>query len=183
MPFDLDLSQAQPLLNRVRDVFSPAVADDILLYAGKRVGMAAEQVVQDDLYPTASGKALPLFYTRTHESGPNKGKQYLSKFKSSKQQRLVMALVASGKIPYRRTGTLGKSILSRASAAGEGMVIVAIGSNLSYAPYVIDLLMQSHYHMGTWQPIQTDIQKALPQLTQVAITAVDTDINRRIKGQ
>ncbi len=178
MSFDLDLSAVQPLLANVRSVFTPQIADEILLNAGRKVGVAAEALVSP--YPQASGNPLPLFYTRTHESGPDKGKQYQSKFKSMAQQRLVMALIAKGKVPYRRTGQLGKSILSKPSLAGTGVVIVAIGSNLAYAPYVIDKVMQSHYHMGTWTPIQDDIQRGLPGLAAVAVKSIVADVNKKV---
>src|SRR5262245_35745915 len=109
MPSDLDLSQALPLLANVRSVFSSQVADEMLLNAGRKVGVAAEGMVSP--YPQASGNPLPLYYTREHVSGPDKGKPFQSKFKSQAQQKLVMALVAKGKVPYRRTGQLGRSIL------------------------------------------------------------------------
>ena len=174
MPFDLDLSQVQPLLDNVRSLFTPAVADEILLNAGTKVGIAAEALASP--YPPASGNPLPLFYTRQRKDGTT----YLSKFKSVAQQKLVMALVAKGKVPYKRTGQLGRSILSKPRIAGDGVVIVAIGSNLAYAPYVIDKVMQSHYHMGTWTPIQDDIERGLPQLAAVAVKSIVNDVNRKV---
>ena len=176
MPFDLDLSNAQPLLDRMRATFTPAVTDQILLYAGQRVGAKAEQLVS--AYPPASGKPLAIYYPRQRKDGTT----YLSKFKSLKQQRLVMALIAQNKVPYRRTGTLGKSILSNATIAGAGLVIVRVGSNLGYAPYVIDRIMQSHYHMGTWPTIQDDIQRGIPALTAVAVNAVVKQVNERLSN-
>ena len=176
MPFDLDLTAVNPLLANVRSVFSPAVADEMLLNAGNKVGVAAEGLVSD--YPPASGKPLPLYYTRQRKDGTT----YQSKFKSLKQQRYVMSLVANGKVPYRRTGQLGKSIVSKAALAGNSLVIVSIGSNLTYAPYVIDLQLQSHYHMGTWTPIQTDIENGFDSLQQVAVRSIVNDVNRRING-
>lgn len=176
MSFDLDLSQATPLLANVRSIFTPAVATDILLTAGRKVGTAAEQLVSP--YPPASGNPLPLWYTRQRKDGTT----YKSKFKSMKQQRKVMMLIKQGKVPYRRSGSLGKSILSKATAEGTGIVVVAVGSNLTYAPYVIDKTLQSHYHMGTWVPIQDDIQRGLPKLQAAAVNSIVKDINRRING-
>lgn len=182
MPYTFDLSEAEPMLNNISDIFSPQGTTDILMVAGKKVGVAAEEIVQANLYPPASGKALPLFYRRTHESGPEKGKEYLSKFKSKAQQRLVMALVAQKKVPYRRTGLLGKSILSKPTPAGNGVVIVSIGSRLEYSIYVIDQVMQSHYHLGTWPTIQHDIEAGLPTLVNVAVKSVVDEVNRRVSG-
>jgi hypothetical protein len=180
VPFDLDLSQVTPLLANVRSVFTPQFADEMLLNAGRKVGVAAEGLVS--AYPPASGNPLPLYYTRTHVSGPDKGKQFTSKFKSQAQQRLVMALVAKGKIPYRRSGTLGRSITSVPALAGSGVVIVHVGSNLSYAAYVIDKVMQSHYHIGTWTPLPDDIQRGLPQLAQVAVKSIVADANKKVSS-
>lgn len=180
MPFDLDLSAVNPLLANVRSVFTPQTADAMLLNAGRKVGVKAEELASP--YPQASGSPLPLYYTRTYESGPHKGEQYQSKFKSKAQQRLVMALIAKGKVPYKRTGQLGRSILSKADPAGSGIVIVRVGSNLAYAPYVIDKVMQSHYHMGTWTPLQDDIQRGLPALAAVAVKSIVNDVNRKVNG-
>lgn len=174
MPFDLDLSQAQPLLDLVRDTFSPASVNDMLLYVGKRVGVAAEEAVS--AYPSPSHNPLPLYYTRQRKDGST----YKSKFKSMAQQRKVMMLVKQSKVPYRRSGTLGKSITSTAEVVAYGVCDVRVGSNLEYAPYVLDKEMQSHYHEGTWDTIQDDIEKALPKINTVAQQAVVTWVNRRL---
>lgn len=177
MPFDLDLSPAAPLLAHVQRLFTPAVADDMLLYAGRRVGVKAEELVSP--YPPVSGKALPLFYTRYRAKT---GQPYQSKFKSLKQQHKVMALVKQGKVPYKRTGTLGKSITSEARIDAPGIVMVRVGSNRAYAMYVIDAHFQSHYHLGNWTPIQEDIRRGLPELTQTAVNAVTKEVEKRLHG-
>jgi hypothetical protein len=117
MPFSLDLSKAQPLLARISAVFSPAVTDQILIYAGDRVGAAAEEKVRDAMYPAASGKALPIMYTRTRKDGTS----YQSKFKSLAQQRYVTALASKGLLPYKRTGKLGQSIAWATALQGSGL--------------------------------------------------------------
>src|SRR5258708_670145 len=104
MPFDLSLDAAQPYFDKLTETFSSAVADQVLLIAGQRVGVAAEALVSP--YPPASGNPLPLYYPRQRKDGTT----YTSKFKSMAQQRKVMALVAAGQVPYRRTGQLGRSI-------------------------------------------------------------------------
>lgn len=175
MTFDLDLSEVQPLFATLSSVFSPGTSDQILLVAGLRVGAKAEELISP--YPNASGKALPLYYTRERKDGT----EYRSKFKSMAQQRKVMALAKQGKIPGKRTGDLGKSILAGdPTLLSPGLVVVPIGSKLAYAPYVIDRLMQSHYHLGTWTPIQDDIERGMPELRQVAVKSVLKEINRRI---
>lgn len=183
MPFDLDLSFAQPLLRRAERTFSLEEATNILRVAGERVGIAAEGFVQDSLYPPASGKALPLYYTRQRVSdGPNwkKGDDYRSKFISAAQQRLVMRLAKAGKIPYRRTGQLGRSILSKVAVDAPGAVSIRVGSNLAYAPYVIDQFLQSHYHLGTWPVIQHQLSDHLGALAKVGTDAAAREVQRRL---
>lgn len=177
MPFDLNLDQAQSLLTRISNVFSPATTDQIMLYAGQRVGVAAEQAIKEDMYPPPSGRALPLFYTRQRADGST----YQSKFKSEKQQRYVMMLAKKGLIPRKRTGLLGNSITSAATIIANGVVWVRVGSNLVYAGVVMDEDQQSHYFVGVWTPIQISIQSALPTLNKVAISAVVQEVNRRIR--
>jgi hypothetical protein len=174
MPFDLDLSAAGAALDAVNRTFGESAVNDILLMAGRKVGVMAEGLVSD--YPPPSHKPLPLWYTRQRVDGTT----YKSKFKSMRQQKLVMALIKQGKIPYRRTGTLGKSITSHALLVDSGVVHITIGSNLRYAPYVIDRTLQSHYHTGTWTPIQTDLERGLPKLTDIAINTIVKEADGRI---
>jgi hypothetical protein len=177
MPFDLDLSAAQPLLDRVSSVFSPTVVDEILLVAGRRAGLKAEEIVGETLYPPASGKPLALWYVRVRADGTT----YESKFKSLKQQRKVMMLVKQGRVPYKRSGDLGRSIVSRARLEA-GVLVIDIGSRMLYSPYVIDRKMQSHYHIGTWKTVQDDFEEGLPQIEAVAVGTVVKEVNRRING-
>ena len=65
---------------------------------------------------------------------------------------------------------------------GSGIVIVKIGSNLNYAPYVLDIVRQSHYHKGTWEPLQQSVIDALPELNKVAVKAVISQVAKRLKG-
>lgn len=122
-------------------------------------------------------------YVATDGSRRISGMTYRSKFKSAKQQGYVMALIAANKpkarkgktggkaksraqvakrgagtFPYKRTGTLGKSLLYEVKVfARAGYVTVVIGSNLGYAPFVLDKAQQAEYHKGTWTPIQDDL--------------------------
>ncbi len=68
---------------------------------------------------------------------------------------------------YRRTGTLGRSITTDVRPLG-GDVVGVIGSNVIYAPYVIDANRQAHMHAGRWWTLQAVIKKALPQVMQSA---------------
>jgi hypothetical protein len=120
-----------PLLKAAR-IFSEETRKKILAAAGKRMGVAAESVIPE--YPVASGKPRPKIYTRTHADGTT----YLSAFKNQAQQGKVFALINAGKIPYVRTGLLGRSFTS-------------VGTTIKYAPLVVgDDSQQSAYHRGTW---------------------------------
>ena len=121
-----------------------------VLYAvGAKVGVAAESVVSD--YPAPSGKPLAEYYTRTSK---RTGKTFKSKFKSAAQQGYVFHLLRAGKLPYRRSGQLGRSITSKVVEATASSVSVAVGTNLSYAKYVIGTPSegQNAYFAGVWTP-------------------------------
>lgn len=153
-------------LQRQIDVLSPSVLQSAMEAAGRAAGVTAESVVSP--YPPQTGNALPLFYVRTSIVD---GKQFMSKFKSLKQQRYVLALAARGGIPSRRTGTLGRSITSDIDSLTPVSVTVKIGTNVNYAPYVIDRYRQSHYHAGNWTPLQDDIDRGQAQISAAANSA------------
>jgi hypothetical protein len=133
-----------PLLKAAK-IFSVETRKKILAAAGKRMGVAAESVIPD--YPPASGKPRPKIYTRTRADGST----YLSAFKNQAQQGAVFALINAGKIPYVRSGLLGRSINSAISDLTGSSVTVRIGTAVKYAPLVIgDKSQQSSYHSDTW---------------------------------
>jgi hypothetical protein len=87
--------------------------------------------MQHDLqvYPAASRKPQP--------------------FKSDKQRRFVMALIREGKVPYRRTGNLGRKWTTHVSTSSNG-IEGTVGNNTDYGPYVQSASGQAAYHQGTW---------------------------------
>lgn len=126
-------------------IFSVETRQKILAQAGKRMGVAAESVIP--VYPPASGKPRPKIYTRTRKDGST----YLSAFASQAEQGKVFSLIDEGKIPYPRSGILGRSITSAISDLTGSSVTVRIGTAISYAPLVIgDDDQQAAYHKGTW---------------------------------
>lgn len=140
------------LLDRCTDLVTDTEARrDALQYAGNRAGVRAESILADT--PEASGKPLEPYYDREDASG----RAYKSKFKSFRQQRKVMALVKRGKVPYPRTGQLMASITSAAYIMDTG-VVIRVGTNRSEAPFVLDESRQSHYHAGTWIPLQVQLR-------------------------
>lgn len=165
--FEIEIAgNADKALQAYIDALSPPALQDGLEAAGRAGGVAAESVVSP--YPVASGKPLTVFYTRVSAVD---GKTYQSKFKSLKQQRYVFSLLARGLIPTRRTGTLGRSITSDISDLSPEGVTIRTGTNVNYAPFVIDKYRQSRYHMGTWTPLQDDIERGQPVITQAANAA------------
>ena len=176
--YEITLGDALPkAIERTMKALSPTTMRGILEQTGRVIGVTAESVVSD--YPLPSGKPLEKFYTRTRADGST----YKSKFKTARQQGKVMALAKAGKIPYRRTGQLGRSITSGIQSVSERDVTVSIGTNLSYAPYVIDRVRQSHYHRGNWTPLQDDMEKGFPKIRQKALDTFVSGVNAAIKGK
>lgn len=167
---------ADALLKRVADVFGGAERDRILLRAGRVMGTAAEQVAV--VYPKQTHKPLALYYTRKRRDGST----YKSKFKSMAQQGLVMALATQGKIPYPRPGFLGRSVTSKADAEGR-VVVVSIGTNAAHAPYVLDEIMQSHYHRGNWTPMRTNLMDNIDFLSRAASAEVNVAVREALAGR
>lgn len=169
----IDSTKAHSLLQKVQELFSPEQYDKIRLIAGERVGeMAIELLGQ---YPVASGKSLPVYYTRTNKDGQT----YLSKFKSRKQQGFVFGvLVKKEKIPYERKGAagLGGSITQKTTVTAESVKVV-VGSNKEYASYVVGGEgEQSHYHTGTWKQWPDVIDANTGIMVQVFVDTLESSI-------
>lgn len=160
----LDISPLMDELDRMGRVFSDAEREQILRYVAGKVGVKAETVALP-AYPPQSGKPLAVFYERQRKDGAT----YRSKFKSLKQQRYVMALAARGGIPTKRTGKLGQSITSAVTSVSSAEATVAVGTNRTYAPYVIGGEgQQSHYHAGNWPQMEANLIKGQDQLLTTA---------------
>lgn len=74
-------------------------------------------------------------------------------FKSDKQRRFFFAALADGRIrvPYQRTGNLGRSWRAGIVQTGGGLTIT-VGNTTAYAPYVQGS-QQAGYHRGNWKTI------------------------------
>lgn len=165
--FEVDITgNVDAAMQRYLDALSPTELQAGMEAAGRAAGVAAESVIPD--YPVASGKPLAVFYDRISIVD---GRAFKSKFSSLKQQRYVLSLAARGMIPYRRTGTLGRSITSDIENASPGGVTVKVGTNKSYAPYVISKYSQSKYHAGTWWVLDDEIERGMPIITKAAQVA------------
>ncbi|MDD5001487.1 MAG: hypothetical protein PHO55_10960 [Thiomonas arsenitoxydans] len=166
----------QAQFQELRDILSSASTEAILRDVGRVVGEEVISLIGE--YPPASGNELPLYYTRVDA----KGRSYKSKFKSLRQQRRVFALIREGKVPYRRTGTLGKSLTWDIESSSAERVVVVVGTNIPYGPLVYDEERQSHYHRGTWTPIQVTIRDNLPALAEVAGAELARHIREQMMG-
>lgn len=201
--FDLDTSAATRLLDVVSQIFDPVAVTDVMLFAAERVAVAAEELMpgasSQRPYPPQTHNELPLYYDRmsapVYKYKTVNGERvktneilkpaalYKSKFKSLAQQRKVMALYAEGAIPYRRTGTLGKSFTHSAPiVSGPGIVSFSVGTNLEYAPYVVGAALQSHYHKDNWPIVETLLAEHVGELEAVAVAALIYDVRRRIRN-
>lgn len=165
-------------LDKLMHLFRPETIQRILAFTAKRTGAAAESVVPP--YPKASGKALTKFYTRDTVAG-KKVSPFKSKFKTQGQAFKVLKLGEAGKIPYRRSGQLGKSIVSKTIEITSSHALIATGTSLIGARQVIgDDGEQSMYHRDTWwqlhrvlsdnaPKVQAESQKALNQAVSLAV--------------
>ncbi|KPJ95378.1 MAG: hypothetical protein AMJ53_02840 [Gammaproteobacteria bacterium SG8_11] len=113
--------------------------------------------IQDSVpsYPVASRKPQP--------------------FKSDKQRRFFFWALRSGRIsvPYRRTGTLGRSLtigqpgnIKEVRKLGQG-VEGQFGTRTKYAPMVIGQRSQARYHQGTWWTLNEAGKKARPDINRL----------------
>jgi len=169
-----------PLLKAAK-IFSEATRQKILAVAGKRMGVAAESFVPDD--PPPSGKPLPKIYTRDTVAG-KKVAPYKSKFKSDKQAYYVIFVLGKeGKIPYKRTLLLGRSITSAISDLTGSSVTVRTGTAVKYAPLVIgDDTQQSHYHKDHWYQLNKVMADNTPAIEAEGQKALTAGVEQELKG-
>lgn len=150
--------------------------NQMLMYVGQRVGVLAEQIGGDAYPPSPNGRPLDKVYTLDNKP---------SKFKTRKQRGYFFVSLKHGslRIPYRRSGTLGKSLSSRTELIQDGAVIY-IGTNLNYAKYVIGLPdEQFYYHVKTgWESLPTVIAGAIADLLVEAETATNEFLTDYIKA-
>lgn len=204
MSYDLDITAATRVLDTVESIFEPGTSLAILMYAADRVGAAAVELMPGSSnrtpYPPQTNNPLPLYYDRmtapVYRYRTKNGKRYKtdevvkpptpykSKFKSDAQQRYVMMLASKGLLPYKRTGQLGKSFThSKPVALSTAIVEVSVGTNLTYAPYVVGLGRQSHYHAGNWPLLEDALANGVAFLEETALTSILGELRRRIRNE
>jgi len=95
-------------------------------------------------------------------------------FVSERQRRWFFAALRQGRIqvPYRRTGTLGRSWTTKIEGfAGEMRGIV--GNVREYARWVQDRERQYYLHAGRWPTIQDVVEKRKDQIVEDFRRAVE----------
>jgi hypothetical protein len=147
----------------------------VMTQVGKRVGAAAVRYAAE--YPEPSRKPLPKIYQRTRKDGSS----YMSKFKSQAQQGKVFMLGKEGKIPYRRSGTLGKSMTSSVTSVDQNSVTTEVGTNVPYGPLVIGEDQSPYFRDSSWLTLPQRMNQNANKLAEVARTAYMTEIDKRIK--
>jgi len=87
---------------------------------------------------------------------------------------------------YVQTGQLGRSITSlqgehpnALSRVGElgGDIVGIVGTNLEYAPYVIDKERQAYMHKGRWYTLQDVVTKASEGIRKVYEAMINRWLN------
>ncbi|GIV50498.1 MAG: hypothetical protein KatS3mg038_1019 [Candidatus Kapaibacterium sp.] len=135
------------------------------------------------------------------------GATYQSKFKTRRQQGFVMAQIRrikgskkkgrKGKrkgsapnsnvkftFPYRRTGTLGRSLTYSVDVLGGAKaVIVRVGSNVEYAKYVIRRDTQAPYHQGVWTPLEDDLEREKVSIARAGAVALRSALLQSLRTQ
>lgn len=152
---DLNISSINAFIDKLR-VLDQTTFNAIIQRIAERTGLKAEEIAS--VYPPAKKRKKPKLYMRFR---PN-GAVYYSAFKNAKQAYFVMRLIKEGKVPYRRTGRLGASVTSKVEQRGN-VWIITVGTNVSYAPYVLDVPFprgkQAAIHAYYWTPLAESIQK------------------------
>lgn len=79
---------------------------------------------------------------------------------------------------YKRTGVLGGSLTSNAEREALGVWIAKVGTNVTYAPYVVgmpdDDPGQAWFHQNYWTPLLTELTAHLPEITEVVRERLET---------
>lgn len=107
-----------------------------------------------------------------YPSPPSRG-TFRANFTSARQRRAFFALLRRGLItvPYRRTGTLGRSWTTSITDAGTRLSGV-IGTALSYAKYVQGAGFQHPGHAGRWLNDLQAILVSEPKIVNKFLEAV-----------
>lgn len=153
MSFEIDMSALDEFLQRIEDLQKPDVFAQIGRRAAQVAGLEAEKAYTD-AYPVPRSTTMKAV----------RGKSFLS----NKQRRWFFASLRDGKLklPYRRTGGTGQSLVSAPFATGKGAGF-HIGTNSKGAIYVIgEKKDQAAYHQDWWPPLPDRIKENMAQISE-----------------
>src|SRR5688572_26891693 len=112
---ELHLDGIERRFKRAQQALAPATLQKIMFAAGQEVGSEIQNITRE-YPPIPNGRPLNKTYMRVNA----KGEPYLSKFKTAKQQGYFFkVIVPSGKMPYRRTGHLGRTITAEVKVSPD----------------------------------------------------------------
>ncbi len=181
---DADTDGVQNALSALQNKLGNIAMERAWMEAAQTGAAKAESGISP--YPPVSGKPLPNLYPRQVEAKKSyikmvqgtrvrvePGETYMSKFKSKKAQGGFFYYLGKKdiRIPYRRTGTLGKSITSRVRRTANA-VFIDVGTNVPYAPLVIGKERQAAYHRGNWTPLQDDIENNIAPIRDTIVKSL-----------
>jgi len=107
---------------------------------------------------------------------------------TERQRRWFFAALADGEIevPYKRTGTLGRTVtslkgsspgaLSRVETLSADKTVGIIGGNLSYLRYVVGEGEQMWMHQNRWYTLQEVVRTAIPGVVDIFAKYVNSSI-------
>ena len=164
----IDDKRVMALLQVLQFKLSDAGMQIVLGEAARRI----EEMI-DLRYPPQVNAPLPRRYRW------DDGK--LHKFKSLRHQKAFFALLAKGviRIPYRRTGTLARSMRILLRIRGtEAEIVVTIPDESKagkYARYVVGL-PQSYYfrNLTIWKPLQAHLNDQQADFVDVTLAAFES---------
>lgn len=97
-------------------------------------------------------------------------------WKSDRQRRWFFWALRTGriKVPYRRTGTLGRFFATRVLETGSKRIVGEIGTHIRYAPWVVSeetwrgIGPQARIHRGVWWTLQDVARRNLDAFKRAA---------------
>lgn len=189
--------EVQRYIAQMKQTLGESGQQEILRAVGEVMGAAAVEAMPD--YPEPSGKPLPVIYQQTSRAQFRYKKvrgravktgvvrkppaPYMSKFISDRARRGFFGALKGGniRVPYSRTGTLGKSITYNVTVQGtRGQV--AVGTSIAYAPGVIGSPNQQFpYHRDHWWSLETEVAGMADQLAKVTAAAFILEVRKRMR--
>lgn len=170
----MDSAAVQAALRQILAMADPDAVQEILEDAGRRIGRSVRLE-----YPLSTGEALRKRYTWANGTR--------SKFKSHRHQRAFFAMLKSGKIrvPYRRTGRLGRAVVFRVQPQGNNVEVVISMNEITtpYARFVVGRKeTQSAYfrRQTRWKPLRIVMTNQREQMAEALALALKAALDEAL---